>query len=136
MYSSDKERFEAIYAGQRAIDSLDLALEKLDKAKGWGLFDILGGGLISSLAKKNRIEEANQAIEKAKRDLIIFNNELADVDLVDDLRVDVDGILGTADWLFDNTIVDVIVQLKISKSIENIESAIDKIEQIIDILEG
>ena len=35
---------EAIAAGERALSSLYVAQEKLNSARGWGMFDLFGGG--------------------------------------------------------------------------------------------
>ena len=45
-YNHQKEIREAINAGKRAKASLNEARNKLNSAKNWGIFDILGGGLI------------------------------------------------------------------------------------------
>lgn len=54
-YDYNKEREEAIRAGKRAKKSLEQALDALDSASGWGILDIFGGGLISTLAKHSKI---------------------------------------------------------------------------------
>ena len=43
-YDYERERQEAIEAGYKALDSLREAYMKLDSARGWGVYDILGGG--------------------------------------------------------------------------------------------
>ena len=49
--------------------------------------------------------------------------------------IDVDDFLNTADWLFDNMMVDILVQQKIETSKKNIMAAIDKVKRIINVLE-
>ncbi len=44
MYDYEKERLEAVSAGQRALDSLNLAKNELNSAKNWGIVDLIGGG--------------------------------------------------------------------------------------------
>ena len=39
-----KEIRDAVLAGEAALDSLRSAREKLESAKNWGVFDMLGGG--------------------------------------------------------------------------------------------
>lgn len=43
-YDIEKEKREAIEAGQRALSSLRTAEENLNSAKNWGLVDMFGGG--------------------------------------------------------------------------------------------
>lgn len=135
MFVNEKEIYEAINSGNLAYESLNNALEKLDKAKGWGVFDILGGGFITSMIKRKRLREANQMIEQAKRNIRSFNKELGDVDAFDTLKIEVDDLLGIGDLIFDNIFFDLAMQAKIDNAIEDIHDAMDKIEKILDLLE-
>ena len=45
----NQEIREAIDAGERAIISLRAAQDKLNSARNWGIFDMVGGGFFSSL---------------------------------------------------------------------------------------
>lgn len=47
VYDLEKEKREAIAAGNRAVRSLRNAQENLNSAKNWGLWDIFGGGFLS-----------------------------------------------------------------------------------------
>ncbi len=135
MLANKKEIYEAINAGNRAFESFNKALEMLDNAKGWGIFDIVGGGFIASIVKRKKIKEANQYVEQAKRDLAIFNRELQDVDAFDELKIDLNGLVGVGDLLFDNIFFDLAMQTKINSAMDDINLAMDKIEYILDALE-
>ena len=50
-YDLEKEKREAIDAGNRALKSLRNAQDNLNSAKNWGLWDMFGGGFISTMAK-------------------------------------------------------------------------------------
>ena len=80
MYDLEKEKREAVKAGERALASLKSAKSKLDEAKSWGVVDILGGGIVSSLIKRSKMDDANAYMEQAKRDLAGFGKELRDVE--------------------------------------------------------
>lgn len=54
-YNFEKEKREAIDAGNKALESLHTAKENLDSAHNWGLFVCSPGGLISSLAKRSKM---------------------------------------------------------------------------------
>ena len=70
---------EAIAAGERALSSLYVAQDKLNSARGWGIFDMLGGGFIADLIKHSKMEEASKSMEEAKYSLQRFRKELSDV---------------------------------------------------------
>ena len=122
---------EAMVAGERALNSLYAAQGKLKSAKGWGIFDILGGGLLSDLMKHGRMNDASSHMEAARRDLEKFKRELADVSTSYHLRMDVDGFLTFADFFFDGLIADYLVQTKISQARGQVDEAIAKVSQIL-----
>ena len=53
-YDFEKEKREAMEAGNRALHSLREAQANLDSARNWGLWDMFGGGTITSLIKALR----------------------------------------------------------------------------------
>lgn len=125
----EKERQEAIIAGERALDSLYEAQNQLRKARNWGIYDILGGGFISSLIKHSKIDNARTCIERAKYDLQCFNRELRDVSY--DISVDVGDFLTFFD-LMDGFFADLLVQSRISDASRRIEDAIYRVQDILD----
>lgn len=125
----EKERQEAIIAGERALDSLYEAQNQLRKARNWGIYDILGGGFISSLIKHSKIDNARSCIERAKYDLQCFNRELRDVSY--DLNVDVGDLLTFFD-LMDSFFADLLVQSRIADASRRIEDAIWRVQDILN----
>ena len=81
--SESKEIREAIQAGEAALSSLRNAQEKLNSAKNWGIWDIVGGGFMSSLIKHSRMDDAQEYMEEAGQNLRRFEKELQDVSLSD-----------------------------------------------------
>ena len=124
----EKERQEAIYAGERALDSLTEAQNQLRKARNWGIYDIIGGGLFSSLIKHSKIDNARSCIERAKYDLQVFNRELRDVSM--DLDFDIGDFLTFFD-LMDSFLADLMVQSKIADASRKVEDAIYRVEDIL-----
>ena len=61
----DRERQEAIDAGERALDSLYGARRELASAGNWGLLDLFGGGLFSTFAKHSKMDDAQRYMEQA-----------------------------------------------------------------------
>lgn len=130
--SYDKEVNEAIVAGKRALESLNAALESISSASSWGMFDMLGGGMLTSIVKRSKMKDGKYYMEKAKRDLKDFSKELGDINIADDLDIEVDGFLDFADTFFDSFVVDFLVQNKISDAKYKLQDAIEKVEDILD----
>jgi len=124
-------RAQAVKAGERALTSLKSAKSKLDEAKSWGVVDILGGGIVSSLIKRSKMDDANAYIEQAKRDLARFGKELHDVQGFKDLGIKTDGFFPFADWFMDSTFADFVMQDRINNARDQVNKAIDRVESIL-----
>lgn len=129
--SEIKEMEEALTAGHSAMSGLDQVVENLQQAKDWGTWDLLGGGLISSLIKHDRIDDARDAVEHVQVELHRFQRELADVHQSSEIRVDFSTLERFADWFMDSLIVDWVVQSKIDRSLEE---AIQMQYHVVDIV--
>jgi len=126
-----KELREAINAGKGALSSLDLVEEKLNSARNWGTWDILGGGLISNMAKHSAINEANNIAKTAQVDLKKFKKELSDVNEFTSIQVNLSSFASFADFFFDGILSDWFVQSKIKDSLNNVNEAMREIKVII-----
>ncbi len=126
-----REMKEAIDAGERALSSLRMGQEKLNSAGNWGIFDMFGGGLISSIVKRSKMDDAASLMESAKADLKRFQRELRDVNVPLDLKMEVGSFLSFADFFFDGFVADYLVQSKISDAKEQVTDAIYRVEQIL-----
>ena len=126
-----KEMKEALEAGERALSTLRSAQTKLNSASNWGIFDMLGGGMFSTIMKQSKMEDAKQLMESAKMDLRRFQKELKDVNIPIDLKMEVGSFLSFADFFFDGFVADYLVQSKISEAKERVSDAIFRVEQIL-----
>lgn len=129
--SHKKEIREAISAGSRALSSANSVLSSLDSAEGWGTWDLLGGGLISDMAKHSHLDEAQSKVQSLQSELRRFKTELADVTINADMQVSVDGFLRFADYFFDGLFADWAVMDKISKSKSSVQSTKSQIESVL-----
>ncbi len=120
-----KEKQEAIEAGEKALESLREARSHLSTAKGFGLWDLFGGGGLVSLAKHYKIGRARDAIERAKYDLQSFNRELRDVEMNLDINI---GDFLTIFDLMDSFFADILVQSRLSDAARRIDEAIRSVE--------
>ncbi len=124
-HDDDRDVAEAIAAGRRALTSLEEAADALESAGRWGVFDIFGGGALTSLVKHSRINDAQDALARARADLADFTREASDLRAINEVRVDV-GTLNTAiDILLDNPFVDIYVQRKIDDAQDTVQAAIE-----------
>lgn len=130
----EKERQEAIEAGEKALCSLRKAQEYLDSARGWGIYDLVGGGLISTLAKHDRMDKASQYYSDARDDLRYFQKELADLDNMCHINLETRDAWGFADIVFDGLITDMAMQNRINNARENVNQAIEQVESILESL--
>lgn len=129
--SHKKEICEAISAGSRALSSASSVLSSLDSAEGWGTWDLLGGGLISDIAKHSHLDEAQSKVQNLQSELRRFKTELADVTINADMQVSVDGFLRFADYFFDGLFADWAVMDKISQSKSSVQSTKNQIESVL-----
>lgn len=127
-----KEIKEAKAAGENVLDSLSQVIKKLESAKDWGVWDMLGGGLFVDMAKHSAINEANSIAQTVQNDLRSFRKELSDVNEFTDIQVNLSTFESFADYFLDGIFMDWFVQSKINKSLINAKQAIKTIEIIVD----
>ena len=130
-YNYEKERQEAVSAGNRALASLRQAKAQLDSARNWGIWDMMGGGLMSSLIKRSRINNAQGCIEQAKRDLKMFERELGDINMNGQMNIEINDFIGYMDILWDNFLVDWMMQDRINSARDQLDQVIWRVENIL-----
>ena len=118
---------EAYAAGERALQSLYAAQDYLRSAGNWGIFDMLGGGFISTMAKRSKMRDANACMQQAQNDLLRFQQELKDVTSIPGLHLEMDDFLGFADWFFDGLLADLLVQSRIREAQAKVDAAIEQV---------
>lgn len=135
-YDRKREIDEAIAAGYRALDALEDAADSLDSAKRWGIVDILGGGLLTSVVKHSRLGDANRALEKARAEIRAFTHELADVRELENLNAYVSSWNAFFDIAWDNWLADIMVQKELSDAADRVDDAISKVREAVRRLEA
>lgn len=118
---------EAIEAADAALKHLGNAADMLDDAGRWGIVDMLGGGLITTLLKHRKISDAQDEIDEAKRALRFFVKELDDVDEATGLNVELGSGLQFADIFFDGVLADWIAQNKIDRAKQQVADAMRQV---------
>lgn len=131
-----KEISEAIAAGNNVISGLEQVIQSLESAEGWGTWDMLGGGLISTAIKHSRIDDARMGVNDVQTKMSQFKRELADVRKNAELQIEIGELETFADFFFDNLIVDWVVQSKIVDSLEQSKALTSVIAQALEELEN
>ena len=127
-YDFNKEKEEAIAAGTKALQSLKRAQEQLNSARNWGIYDIIGGGFISSMIKHGKMDKAQMYMEEARYDLKKFSKELQDVDQLCTVDIGSNDFLRFADWFFDGFVSDILMQSRINEARKQVDEAIMAVE--------
>ena len=130
-----RETDEAIRAGQEAHSQAQQVLDTLRSAKGWGVYDLLGGGMLSGLIKHSRMDKAQQQMEDFRRALERFNRELKDVRVQCSASAELSGFWRVADLVWDGFISDWTVLSKISDAKERVERTDEQLMQVMDRLQ-
>jgi len=130
-----REIEEAIQAGGAVRDGLDEVLTSLNSASNWGTWDMLGGGLISTVIKHDHMDTARDASDRVKAQLVTFQRELADLSQFEDLTIEVEPLERFADLWLDSLLFDWMVQSKIIRSREHAQSAFHQVEKVLQTLE-
>ena len=126
------ELVEAIEAGNLARQGLGRVMDALQSAGNWGVWDMLGGGLLATAAKHSRIDDARQAAYEVEPALRRFQRELADVGgQAGAAQVEVSAFETFADFFLDGLIFDWVVQSRINQSLENTLKLYDRTGKIL-----
>lgn len=131
--AQDKELKEAIEAGEKAKEALSRVENNLGSAQGWGIVDILGGGLITTAIKHSHIGDARKNIHRAQQLLRKFQRELADITVTD--TIEIDKISTFADFLLDGALFDIIVQSQINSAQNQTRQLKHKVQGLIQDLQ-
>ena len=123
---------EALIAGNAALSCADQILSELNSAEGWGTWDLVGGGLLSDLAKHGHLDQAQASVETLQSQLRRFKTELADVTINADIQVSIDGFLRVADYFFDGIFADWAVLDQIRQSQQQVQLIRNQIEIVLN----
>ena len=118
-----RELDEAEAAAHAADAALAQVAALLEKAEEWGTWDLMGGGMIVTAIKHDRIEKARGAAQHAGQALQRLGTELSDARIQTmELTVDLGDFLGAADFWLDG-IADWFVQDRIEQAARRVADA-------------
>ncbi|MGL4108948.1 hypothetical protein [Clostridium sp. LP20] len=131
-----REILEAITSGKECFSIIRNAGKALKSAKSWGTYDMIGGGVMSSIAKHDKLDTARKELNKLGYSIGRLNMELSDINMVlaiDDITFD--NSTYAFDVFFDNIFTDMSVQDKIKDSLSKIRRLENRVNNLINQLE-
>lgn len=126
-----RETQEAIQAGLAAQRALEEMSGDLSGAENWGVWDMVGGGIMATFAKHGCLDDAQDAAYEARRALSRFRTELADVSSEQVPDVELGDFAVFADYFFDGLFADLFVQSRIREAQEQVEAVTQRVERLI-----
>lgn len=125
-----KEIQEALIEGDKLIPYIDKAISNLNSAQNWGIYDMMGGDFIATMAKRSKMDDASKSINSIKVMLNRYNSELKDLSNEINVNLNLDSMSGLFDYLFDNFFTDYFVQGKINSALDSTKSLKSKVNNI------
>lgn len=135
LHNQQREIEEAINVGSRAVRLAEQINRELDSAHGWGVYDMVGGGLLADMVKHSHLDTAQEQINSLQSELRNFKKELADVSMNEQMRVQVDGFLKFADFFWDGLFTDILVLDRIKKSQNQMQTCLISLNRAMSRLE-
>jgi DNA repair exonuclease SbcCD ATPase subunit len=129
--ADEKELAEAVQAGESALRALRDVQGNLRSAANWGTWDMLGGGMLSTMAKHSKIDSARHRAHTAQRQLRRFQEELAEAGQRLNVSLEMGGFSKFADFFFDGLIADWVVQSKIREASSACSSALTRVSSAV-----
>lgn len=126
---------EALEVGKQVLDVIEDILSSLEDAKGWGVYDIVGGGTLSNLAKHSYLDQANEQAEQLNRLIERFKTELVDIKLTTNIQIEMDSFTKFADFFLDGFYIDWVVQSKITEAMCSVEQVRNQVREILNQLQ-
>ncbi|MFL6106867.1 MAG: hypothetical protein ACJ72D_18485 [Marmoricola sp.] len=131
--AEDREAREADDAGVAAHQQLAEALQQLSSAGAWSTWDTFGGGgLVTDLVKRSKMDAAVDELRDAERSLRKFAAELADLDIAAVRTLDLGAALEVFDIWFDNIFSDWAVRSRIKDADDRVREIAAQVKQVVD----
>ncbi len=129
-----KEVLEAKAVANQVLDLLNDVEKQLKSAKNWGIFDLLGGGFLSSVIKHGKIDKAESLLKMVHKELVRLQKELGDINLSIDSSIKISDFDRFLDIVFDNVISDWMTQSKVNDSLNEVARVKVEINRVLETL--
>ncbi|MDN5351687.1 MAG: hypothetical protein PWQ12_606 [Clostridiales bacterium] len=127
------ETREALDAAISLQSTLAQAEKGLSSAQAWGLYDIFGGGLISSSIKHDHISEAAEYLKDASSKAARLKRELEDIEQLEAVDLEtIDSLSKVFDIFFDNIFSDLSIQSEINSAYSAVQKNLGILNRLVD----
>ena len=130
--AQQKELSEAIEAGEHAISALQTMIATLESAAGMGMWDMIGGGMFTTMLKHEKLDEVRGHADTVRRAMSYFQTELSDVSFLEIPDLQLSEFTVFADYFCDNIFVDMFVQNQINATQDNANKTLEGIEELVE----
>lgn len=131
-----REIEQARTAGRSALQGLLAAQQTLSSAGSWSTWDTFGGGgMLSSVMKHERLDEARQRLRVAGEGLTRFTRELDDLRMPGISLPEFSDVVRGVDIWWDNVGIDLLVADQIRRTRRAVDEAVARVEEALDTLE-
>jgi hypothetical protein len=131
---AEREVAEALKACQTALPICGRTLNELGSAESLGTWDLFGGGMLVSMAKRSRVETALELVDSLHRALDKLRSEVSD--LTEAIVVPNGLEVGSGSWGFDVWFDNVFSDWKMQGRIQQTVNNVAKIKQSLAALES
>ena len=114
---------------REAAYQLERAQDKLDSARNWGVWDILGGGFIATLVKHGKMDDANDCIRQAARLMERVQRMLPEA-YAGEAPIDEGGFGRMADVVFDGLFADLYMQSRVKDQRRAVDGMLSRVRRI------
>lgn len=128
--SQCKEIDEAYSVGEIVVDEIEVIKKFLHKARNWGAYDLLGGGLICDMVKHSHLDNAQLKIQHLQELMNRYQTEITDVQVQLETHVKIEGFLCFADFFFDGLFADLAVLDQIEDSEKQINNTYKQVQEV------
>lgn len=126
-----QEVHEALEAAKEYQELLLRLIHHLTKAQNWGQWDLMGGGMIASMAKHGRLDDARAIVSSLQYHAQQLKKELSDLGQNYFIDLNVSSFDRFADIFFDNLFSDWMVQKQINQSLGSAQTIREQVHELI-----
>lgn len=112
------------------LSKVDTALKYFKFAEKLGIFDVFIGGFLTSIFKRQKIRKGNNICIEMQENIKLLNNKILDINFEDNFIFENDTPFDLMDIFWDNPIIDMIVQDKITNIVNRLEVFKHRIETL------
>ena len=125
--SEELKKQEALSKIDEILSLTNEAKSKFKSARNWGIFDIFGGGLIADLFKHSNLNSVKSLMERISCNLEQLHFILGTIIIPEDYRMNMNGFITFADFVFDDIFFSTWMTFKIISGIDQVNELENKL---------